>query len=132
MLSQITFQQFFSLFIFWWDHGVSYISNTEKLNQTKHILKSSIDSTNMLVANLKPLYWALWPYKKRALPLQTIIKNSEPDCQQPWSVVLALLFRPHQHGIISQQRGSGSQNERIIVIMVKVQCLSGMHVAIII
>ena len=24
-------------------------------------MKSIIDSTNVLVANLKPLYWALWP-----------------------------------------------------------------------
>ena len=24
-------------------------------------MNSSIDSTNVLVANLKPLYWALWP-----------------------------------------------------------------------
>ena len=24
-------------------------------------INSSIDSTNVLVANLKPLYWTLWP-----------------------------------------------------------------------
>ena len=48
------------------------LQNTKRYKTLKHIveqykkhpldcLEYTVDSTNVLVANLKPLYWALWP-----------------------------------------------------------------------
>ena len=50
-------------------------------------MNSSIGSANVLVANLKPLYWAVWLHCSWALHLKTTIKNSELDCYQPWTAV---------------------------------------------
>ena len=62
-----------------------------------------IDSTNVLVGTLNPLYWALWLHWQRALSLQTTIKIVSPIASSHGQLFRPFYSRPHQHGIASKQ-----------------------------
>ena len=71
----------------------SFVNKGCMFTRLNFIIKNDIiDSTNVLVVNWKPLNWALchvgsgfYPFK---LPQEN---NSEPDYQQPWTAVSAVL-----------------------------------------